>query len=135
MRLTGPKGFVIGVAILAAMQLVLSSSRGTQAFGIATNLPTRWLEDWFDPTQPLISDHRSGSSSGANVQDCSKVSGDIQRQACVASQPPGQRQCSLLGGLAQTLCSAGIGPAVATQGQQTPTQIPTTSATAAQLSV
>jgi hypothetical protein len=115
MRLTGAKGFVIGVGVLAGMQLVLSSSRGTNAFGIATNLPTRWLQKWFDPTQPLISDHRKTSATAGGGSG-------------------GKPDCSGMVGLAKTMCQSGYSTG-STQLGPTPTQIPTTSATAAQLSV
>lgn len=137
MRLTGFRGFLIGIGVLAGMQLILSSKTGTTGFGILTNLPTRWLEDWFDPTQPLIADHSTGASASggsSTVQDCSKITDQLQRSACVASQPSGQRQCNLLSGAAQWMCSAGIGPATSTQMTQTPTNIPTTSPSASQLS-
>lgn len=137
MRLTGAKGFAIGVGVLAGMQLFLSSQSGTNAFGIVTRLPTAWLDSWFDPTKPLIADHSgsasSGGSGGSSVQDCSKVSGSLQQSACVAGQPPGQRQCNLLSGPAQWMCSAGIGPASAAQQAPlpNPSQIPTSGAAGA----
>lgn len=114
MRLTGAKGFAIGVLTLTSMQLVLSSQRGTDTFGVLANVPTRWLDRWLDPTFPLISDHRStaGTSGGSGTQKAP--------------------DCSQMWGLAKTLCQTG--QASATQIGPPNTQIPTTSATAAQLS-
>lgn len=65
MRLTGAKGFVLGVGLLAGMQLLLSSKEGTKTFGIVATAPSQWLGKWLDPAEPLISDHRQNAGSGS----------------------------------------------------------------------
>lgn len=131
MRLTGAKGFAIGVAGLAAAQLFLSSDRGTKAYGTIVTLPTSWLAKWFDPTQPLIADHRS-ASSGGGTDPCAGMSGatlQLCRQG--GGKAPGQ-DCSKLFGYAHDFCVAGQSSVTSPPGPTT-TQIPTTSASSLQV--
>lgn len=109
MRLTGGKGFVIGVGILAGMQLFLSSSTGTKAFGTIATAPSQWLGKWLDPAQPLIADHRSSAGSSSSG---STGSG---------------KDCSGLIGGALDLCKAGILPSSTAPGPSS--TLPPTSST------
>lgn len=130
MRLTGAKGFLIGVGGLAAAQLFLSSDRGTKTYGAIVTMPSDWLAKWFDPTQPLIADHRSGSGSAGGSDPCAGMSGATLQLCRQGGGKAGGQDCSKLFGYAKDFCVAGQTSATSPPGPTT-TQIPTTSTASA----
>jgi hypothetical protein len=105
----GIKGFVLGIAGLAATDLLLSSKEGTKTYATVAQAPAQWLASWLDPAVPLIPDTRkssSGSGGGSTAGD----------------------PCAGLFGPAKILCQQQQGASYSTTYPD-PSQLPTTTAT------
>lgn len=70
------RGVIGGVVALSLFDLFTGTSRGVAAFSWVSSAPASWLASWLDPTKPLITDQRTGTTgSGGTTKKAPNCSG------------------------------------------------------------